>query len=107
MITRVETYVSINSKVIEETLSSKNKSVIQGNNLLFEFEHYKKGDVRAFLEFVIDDVNKIALETGIKKYALLMCHFKEDDVEEPFKEFVDMREELGNDIDAIVEYICK
>lgn len=103
--TRVETYISINSNDIKSILSAHDKSGIQGQNILLGYETYEKNELEAFFSFVIYDVNKIVVEKGIKKY-FLVAQRVDDESEEPFQDLVDIHLNLKGDVTAIVEFIC-
>lgn len=106
MLVRVGGYIPVDREIITTVISSQDKSSIQGNNILLNFERYNKEEMETFLSFVIHDVNKIVLEKKMKEYELLVCHVHEE-VEEPFSKFSDRTEDFKHNIQKITEYICE
>ena len=103
--TKVETYIPIDSSYIKAFLFTVDKSKIQGNNILFGHDSYSEETVRPFLKAALRDVNKIVIEKGIKRY-YLVARQSEEDIEEPFANLVDVHANLQGDIDAITDFIC-
>ena len=103
--TKVETYIPIDSTSIKTFLLTGDTSKIQGNSILLGYDSYTEEIVRPFLEAILHDVNKIVIEKGIKRY-YLVAQQVEEDIEEPFANLIDIHANLQGDIDAITDFIC-
>lgn len=101
----VESYIPVDAVCIKETLVSRNKASLQGNNILLGYDRYSEEDLRRFITFVIHDVNKIVVEKGMNSYFLLTCHSTYD-AEEPFSTITDCTKEMAYDVEKIVHFVC-
>lgn len=104
MTSRVESYIPVDAVSIKETLTSRNKAPLQGNNILLGYDKYSEEDLRRFITFVIHDVNKIVVEKGMNSYFLLTCHHAYG-VEEPFSSITDSTKEMAYDVEKIVHFV--
>ena len=62
----VESYITVDKKILQEAISYGNYLSVQGENLLFIQGHYQLSDVYTFLKSVIHVVGKIAVKNKDK-----------------------------------------
>ncbi len=100
----VDTYIPIQKEDIVSILTSKDISKIQGRNIAVQLGTYDKGEMIAFFDMVINQVNKIALEKEMNKYFLVAKQVDEN-LEEPFEYCIDLHDHVLRNGASITEFL--